>query len=206
MDDGAVFYLNGVEINRLFMPAAPTPITYTNLASDHEATAFDVFTLSGPIVETNLLNGDNVLAVEVHQRISTSTDIVWGSALSAIRPDTNPPPTLRMPANTPVFGYSLSNAFGNLSFADPLAIVTPPGETNRIFVVEQSGRVAVITNLAAPNRTVFLDIASKVQRIDSEEGMLGLAFHPGYATNRYFFVYYTTSTNTAAGTGRHQQL
>src|SRR5829696_6686387 len=67
LDDGAVFYLNGVELTRLYMPASPPAISYATLASNHEADTFDVFALSGPIVETNLITGTNVLAVEVHQ-------------------------------------------------------------------------------------------------------------------------------------------
>src|SRR6185436_10999718 len=99
--------------------------------------------------------------------------------------------TLRMPAVPPVVGYTTTNAFGNLSFTDPVAIVTPPGETNRLFILEQRGRVAVITNLAVPNRTVFMDISSRIVGgvPSGEQGLLGLAFHPGYATNRYFYLY-----------------
>jgi len=102
--------------------------------------------------------------------------------------------TLRLPASPPVVGYTTVNAFPGLSFLNPLAIATPPGETNRLFVVEQAGLVIVITNLAAPTRTVFLDLRSKVVTDvpPDERGLLGIAFHPGYATNRYFFVYYST--------------
>ena len=66
----------------------------------------------------------------------------------------------------------------------------------------------MITNLAAPTRTVFLDISSRVVGgvPTDEEGLLGLAFHPSYASNRYFYVYYTVNTNTAAGKGRHERL
>ena len=100
-----------------------------------------------------------------------------------------------LPANPPTFGFATVNAFGNLTFANPVAIAAPPGETNRLFVVEQGGRIAVITNLSAPTRTTFLDISGKISGgIPSDErGLLGLAFHPGYATNRYFYVFYTTS-------------
>ena len=80
IDDGAIFYLNGVEIQRVAMAA--TPITYTSLATRTvgEATVFDLFYLSGDWL-TNLVTGSNVLAVEVHQAAATSSDIVFGMAL-----------------------------------------------------------------------------------------------------------------------------
>lgn len=106
-------------------------------------------------------------------------------------------------------GYSFSNAFPGLSFADPVVITRPPGETNRLFVVEQVGRITVITNLANPTKSLFMDITARV-RGTGEQGLLGLAFHPGYATNRYFYVFYTSNTNgNQTGTGdatRHDRL
>jgi len=205
VDDGAVIYLNGNEIRRLYLPAAPAPIAYATLASSHEATTFDVFTLSGPIVETNLVTGTNVLAVEVHQTTAGSTDIVWGGALTATIPDPNPPPTLRMPPEAPAYGYTLVNAFPGVSFSAPIAIAAPPGETNRLFVLERAGRLTVITNLATPNRTVVMDISGRITS-GCEEGLLGLAFHPGYATNGYFFLFYSTTATTAQGSGLHQRV
>ena len=205
VDDGAVFYLNGREVQRIYLPAAPAAITYTNLGTSHEATALEVFTLSGPVVATNLVTGTNVLAVEVHQTTAASTDIVMGLALSATIRDTNPPPTLQMPVNPPVLGYALSNAFSGLTFNGPICMATPPGETNRLFILERAGRVTVITNLSAPNRTVFMDISSRVIT-GGEEGLLGIAFHPGYATNRYFYLFYSLTTNTTGVSGRHQRL
>ncbi|PYI88372.1 MAG: hypothetical protein DME26_03710 [Verrucomicrobia bacterium] len=130
----------------------------------------------------------------------------WGQSSGPLQrvPNTS----LKLPLVPPVNGYTTTNAFGSVAFVDPLAIVSPPGETNRLFIVEQRGRIAVITNLASPNRTVFLDISSRVVGgvPTDERGLLGLAFHPSYATNGYFFVYYTRSATTSAGTGDHQQL
>jgi Phosphodiester glycosidase len=91
VDDGAVFYLNGAELYRLRMPAAPTQILNSTLAnaSPCTGTAYsgdaaticpDVFTVSGDVL-TNLVSGDNVLAVEVHNYAVGSLDIVFGSAL-----------------------------------------------------------------------------------------------------------------------------
>lgn len=95
VDDGAVFYLNGVEIYRLRMPLPPTNITYATAAigvpctgtpqqGDALTTCPDVFGISGNLL-TNLLQGDNVLAVEVHN-YSTGADLVFGTALIANTP------------------------------------------------------------------------------------------------------------------------
>jgi glucose/arabinose dehydrogenase/mono/diheme cytochrome c family protein len=100
--------------------------------------------------------------------------------------------TLRLPPNAPVIGYAATNALGSLTFTAPVAIVSPPGETNRLFIVEQIGRIVVITNLASPTRTVFMDLSARVN-FNGEQGLLGLAFHPGYLTNRTFFVFYVTT-------------
>jgi hypothetical protein len=88
LDDGAVFYLNGAELQRLRMPNAPVTITYSTAASAQpctggaagDAICSDVLTISSPTLVNNLLEGDNVLAVEVHN-FGTSTDIAFGTAL-----------------------------------------------------------------------------------------------------------------------------
>jgi glucose/arabinose dehydrogenase len=111
-------------------------------------------------------------------------------------------------------GYVLTNAFPNLTLTNPVCMASPPEETNRLFIVEKRGRIVVVTNLAAPTRTIFMDIAGKVTTGDtdfgsdvgSETGFLGLAFHPGYATNGYFYVFYTGPASTTAGTGLHDIL
>jgi glucose/arabinose dehydrogenase/mono/diheme cytochrome c family protein len=102
--------------------------------------------------------------------------------------------TLQMPEQPPVGSYTLSNAFANLSLRWPVGLVTPPDETNRLFILEQEGRIQVITNLAVPTQTLFMDLNDRAG-FTGEEGLLALAFHPGYATNRYFYVWYTTGDN-----------
>jgi hypothetical protein len=97
IDDGAVFYLNGVEIQRVRMAPPPAVITYTSTTFNNvfpctgDATCPDIFTISGDLV-TNLMRGDNVLAAEVHQYIPSSMDITFGSALGYARPSAGPPP------------------------------------------------------------------------------------------------------------------
>lgn len=99
VDDGAVFHLNGTEIHRLRMALAPTVINYATPANgvpgvppqtgDAVTNAPDVFTISGNLL-TNLVQGDNVLGVEVHN--NTGTDLVFGSALIANTAATEKPP------------------------------------------------------------------------------------------------------------------
>ena len=67
--------------------------------------------------------------------------------------------------------------------------LTAPESDDRLFVVERGGRIVVIQNGAALP-TPFLDIGSLVTA-GGEQGLLGLAFHPDYASNGYFFVDYT---------------
>lgn len=79
-----------------------------------------------------------------------------------------------------------------------LFVSAPPGDVDRLFVVEQDGRIRILKN-GAVLPTPFLDIASIVRSPadlggGDEEGLLGLAFHPGYATNGWFFVYHTNTS------------
>ncbi|HXJ60938.1 MAG TPA: lamin tail domain-containing protein [Verrucomicrobiae bacterium] len=81
VDDGAVFYLNGVEIYRYNLPTLfpPGGMPYSILAG---ADIGDP-ALSRPVslVPTNLITGENLLAVEVHQKATNSADVVFGLAL-----------------------------------------------------------------------------------------------------------------------------
>jgi glucose/arabinose dehydrogenase len=82
-------------------------------------------------------------------------------------------------------------------FSSPTYVTQAPGDRSRLFVVEQEGRIVVVRDgqvLDAP----FLDISSKVVS-GGEQGLLGLAFAPDYASSGRFYVYYT---DTAGGNER----
>jgi hypothetical protein len=95
VDDGAVFYLNGTELDtRVAMP--PGTINYDTSAtrgSDVASTLYDVFTI--PV--SRLLPGTNVMAVELHQGTTTSADSVFSMTLTA----TVPAPSLLTITNQP---------------------------------------------------------------------------------------------------------
>jgi len=91
-------------------------------------------------------------------------------------------------------GYEAMVAFPNLSFKRPVDLQHAGDNSNRIFVVEQAGVISVFPNNATTtSKKIFLDIQSKVDDSSNEEGLLGLAFHPNYTTNGFFYVNYTAS-------------
>jgi glucose/arabinose dehydrogenase len=115
--------------------------------------------------------------------------------------------SLRLPQQLSARGFGTSNAFPGLTFSLPVGLVSAPGDTNRLFIIEARGRIQVITNLSNPNKTLFLDLSSRVYTGGSSEaGLLGLAFHPGWRTNGYFYVFYTLNTTTPEGSGFHDRL
>ena len=70
----------------------------------------------------------------------------------------------------------------------------------RLFVVEQSGVIRIVSPTGEVSAVPFLDIADRVNDGGGEQGLLGLAFDPGYAENGRFYVYYIAGT--AEGTSR----
>ncbi|CAN5461785.1 hypothetical protein BH10BAC5_BH10BAC5_10530 [soil metagenome] len=93
--------------------------------------------------------------------------------------------------------YLFQDAFSPNVFNYPVECVPSPDNTNRMFVVQQRGLIYTV-NTANPSspKKLFLDISDRVSSSGSELGCLGIAFHPSYTTNRYFFVFYTTTTGT----------
>jgi glucose/arabinose dehydrogenase len=83
---------------------------------------------------------------------------------------------------------SLRLIVGDLQF--PVEIGHANDGSQRLFIVEQAGRIRIVKN-GALVPTPFLDITSLALFDFGERGLLGLAFHPQYAANRRFYVFYT---------------
>ncbi len=83
--------------------------------------------------------------------------------------------------------------------ASPLYVTTPPGDLDRLFIVQQRGLIRIL-NLATGgvNATPFINLSTKVSSSGSERGLLGLAFHPDYASNGFFYVSYTRASGHAS--------
>ena len=89
----------------------------------------------------------------------------------------------------------IQEAFPNLTFTRPVDFQHAGDNSDRLFVVEQRGVISVFeNNTEVKTKAEFLDIESKVDDSGNEEGLLGLAFHPDYQSNGYFYVNYTAES------------
>jgi len=75
--------------------------------------------------------------------------------------------------------------------ASPVFATAPAGDTVRLFIVQQRGLIRIFDLFARTFRgSAFLDVTGLLST-DTEQGLLGLAFDPGYVTNRQFYIFYT---------------
>ncbi len=127
-----------------------------------------------------------------------------------------PNTTLNMPMELPAeaSGYAVENAFGSLTFSLPICIRNAPGQSSHLFVVQRNNGI-VRVDLAQNTRATFLDLLTYLngtnspQRrllIDSENGILSMAFHPNYNQNGWFYVFYSTSITSASNSGAQNYL
>jgi glucose/arabinose dehydrogenase len=125
---------------------------------------------------------------EGQTEITATTDGVSGSATVTV--SSAPPPPPPPPPGTDVPG--LQQIASGLKF--PTGIVSPPGDT-RLFVLLKAGPIRIIKDgnlLPAP----FIDLTAKVSSPAGEQGLLGLAFPPDYATSGRLYVHYNDKSNT----------
>ena len=106
-----------------------------------------------------------------------------------------PNTTMTIPNTPPPVGYQTVDAFpNNPFFEDALALSSPPGSSNLLFVAERRGIISYVdVTQTNPVRQVFLDIRDQCVFDgggEGEMGLLGFDFHPGFATNGYVFVAY----------------
>ncbi|WP_298480587.1 PQQ-dependent sugar dehydrogenase [uncultured Maribacter sp.] len=91
--------------------------------------------------------------------------------------------------------------FPNLSFEFAVELQNSNDGTDRIFVVEQTGKIKVFPNenlVTSAQLNTFLDLSNIISFSSGQEiGLLGLAFHPNYSLNGFFYVYYTRQSNVS---------
>ena len=87
-------------------------------------------------------------------------------------------------------------------FTSPVEIAHPAGDS-RLFVVQQAGIIKVVSAAGVVNATPFLTLTTATIVSGGERGLLGLTFHPNYATNGYFYVNYTRAGDGATVIARY---
>ncbi|WP_395633411.1 PQQ-dependent sugar dehydrogenase [Flavobacterium sp.] len=106
-----------------------------------------------------------------------------------------------------LLGFSVSAQTINLQsfaagFSSPVEIAHPANDA-RLFVVQQSGLIRILNPNGTINTTPFLTLTSSTILSGGERGLLGLAFHPNYASNGYFYVNYTRAGDGATVIARY---
>ena len=94
------------------------------------------------------------------------------------------------------FGQTIGITSFATGFTSPIEITHPVNDA-RLFVVQQGGAIKILNPNGTTNATNFLTLTTATISTGGERGLLGLAFHPNYATNGFFYVNYT---NTAGNT------
>ncbi len=125
--------------------------------------------------------------------LRTASTILLPSALAALSPG--------LAAEARAQGLALDTVETANGLVRPVGIVPPGDGSGRLFLVQQTGQILIYDGVSV-QATPFLDLSAKVACC-GEEGLLGLAFHPGYPGDDSFFVDYT---RTEAGTGQLQTV
>lgn len=100
-------------------------------------------------------------------------------------------PVARAEAQEPPAGIRLEKILDGSDIGRVLGLVFSDDGTGRMFLVQQSGEIRVLLPDGTLLPKPFLDLSKKVTCCDNERGLLGLAFHPDYENNGYFFVVYS---------------
>lgn len=85
--------------------------------------------------------------------------------------------------------------------SSPVDAVTAPGD-GRMFIAQQNGQIRIRNGASL---TTFANLAGVITTTGNEQGLLSLAFHPQYATNRYLFVLYTAAGTEAITLARYMR-
>ncbi len=107
-----------------------------------------------------------------------------------------PNSTVKMPSTPPATSIGVENAFPGLTFDQPSTFASPPGDNHRLFIGQKNGLIWVIPDVtaASPTQLVYLDLRSRVESNEEENGLKGLAFHPDFLSNGRLFVSYVHET------------
>ena len=135
---------------------------------------------------------------------TTITGLILGFTLllAALLPMTTPAASPSAPLHPALAGVQITvDQIVASGFTNPVGVTHAGDGSGRLFVVEQPGTIRIVKDGSALD-TPFLDLRSAVIT-GSERGLLGLAFHPNYASNGQFYVNYTRAGDGATVIARY---
>jgi glucose/arabinose dehydrogenase len=147
-------------------------------------------------------NGDNIYIIQI-----TASDSTAGSS------DTTQTINITVQPAAAFNGITLTRVFSSLSFTAPVLLLQHPTNTDRWYVVEKTGYIQTfLTNDGSA--TEFADLTGSVSTDpgsnSDERGLLGMTFHPNFASNNYVYVYYSTNAvplrGSPSGTEAHDSV
>lgn len=191
-DETATFACN---LNNAGYSACTSPATYNNLSVGARTFA---------VRATDAANNTDATPATHSWTINAS----FGLTSRASFAGSNFPSGLATPAPLTITDAFTSLSFSNVNgqtFYQPLHLVESPDGSNRMFIVLKDGRVYYFNkNSNGSNPTLFLDLSYNGNPYSSngvlnfgESGLLGLAFDPNFATNRYYYAHYVAFANGA---------
>ena len=123
--------------------------------------------------------------------LAATSGVAWVLSSACQRPTQLDAVALDSTGTSVVLSAKVVNAYPKLTFSAPVEYTYANDGTNRVFVVEQAGRIRVFdNNETAASAGTYLDIRNRVN-YGGEMGLLGLAFHPNFKQNGFFYVNYT---------------
>lgn len=193
---GLVFLISACNITNpnLSEPPLPTIVPVTPTVTPQPPAPVETVAQPEPAATNTQPAGQPTRQNQAQEESATSTPAPLPTATQP-SPTETPAPTIA-PTDTPAAGLppldsielQLLPVVGG--FTKPVYLTHAGDGSERLFVVEQAGRILILTD-GVTNPTPFLDIIERVGSDGLEQGLLSVAFHPDYSSNGQFFVNYT---------------
>src|SRR5688572_14090335 len=133
----------------------------------------------------------NLFSTRPTASVAATALLAMALFFSGCKKDNNDPNDPGTSSNTPTLQLVADG------IASPLGVLESPDETKRLFIIDQTGKIWLVKN-GAKQAEPFLDISSKMVSLTpqyDERGLLGMAFHPNFASNGKFYLFYTAPPN-----------
>jgi len=95
------------------------------------------------------------------------------------------------------------------NLVSPLGVVPAPDNSNRLFIIDQIGKIWIVNDNGNRSSTPFMDVSSIMVQLNTrydERGLLGFAFHPDYRSNGRFYIYYTLPPRTGTSSNNLSRI